>query len=144
MKNSIDELLNARKLSRSELSKAARKIIVDEIKENILDYWPYMLFIVSEDGLFIFSNDRAFENLGWKEEELYWKPFIDFVHPDDVEKTLKAFSESNRQTKEELRDRSIFINRYRKKDGSYVVVQWFQGVEKVHGMFMCFAKVIDR
>ena len=39
-------------------------------------------------GYFI-SLNAAWENvLGWSREELTGRPFIEFVHPDDVERTL--------------------------------------------------------
>jgi PAS domain S-box-containing protein len=57
--------------------------------------------------------------LGWTEEELKARPFIEFVHPDDVEPTLKAvqfISEGN--------NLFTFENRYRCKDGSYRWLLW--------------------
>lgn len=56
---------------------------------------------------------------GWSEIELLSKPYIQFVHPDDVESTLKTmdyiFQGNNLHT---------FENRYRCKDGSYRWLLW--------------------
>ena len=53
--------------------------------------------------------------LGWKIQELLETPYINFVHPDDVEKTLeyeKHFTPAG------------LVNRYRCKDGSYRWLDW--------------------
>ncbi len=47
------------------------------------------------------------------------KRFLDFVHPDDVDRTLEAVSRLASQEKV-----SVFENRYRCKDGSYRWLQW--------------------
>jgi signal transduction histidine kinase len=57
--------------------------------------------------------------LGWSREELVSKPFLEFVHPDDVKKTLDVTSyiSSGHIV-------STFENRYRCKDGSYRWLLW--------------------
>lgn len=53
--------------------------------------------------------------LGWEMEELLGTPYINFVHPEDIEKTLEY---ENKFTPAGL------INRYRCKDGSYRWLDW--------------------
>ncbi|WP_052045950.1 ATP-binding protein [Candidatus Paracaedibacter symbiosus] len=53
--------------------------------------------------------------LGWEIEELLSTPYINFVHPDDIEKTLEY---ENKFAPAGL------INRYRCKDGSYRWLDW--------------------
>jgi PAS domain S-box-containing protein len=80
---------------------------------------PDMFCIVSEEGWFLQLN-RAWEtSLGYSVEELMSKPFIEFVHPDDIEPTLKEFSA-------ELQGKNVinFVNRYRCKNGSYKWLEW--------------------
>ncbi len=58
--------------------------------------------------------------LGWTIEELTSRPYIEFVHPDDVEPT-------NREAARQIAEGSTtiaFINRYRTKDGSYRTLSW--------------------
>ncbi len=57
--------------------------------------------------------------LGWKKEEVVSKPFLDFVHPDDRERS--AAEAKARQTGHETEE---FENRYRCKDGSYRLISW--------------------
>ncbi|MFZ6008706.1 MAG: PAS domain-containing sensor histidine kinase, partial [Bacteroidota bacterium] len=75
--------------------------------------------IAGFDGYFKRVSPTWVENFGWSEQEFLSKPFIDFVHPDDVESTNQAasfISEGNNLT--------TFENRYRRKDGSYRWMLW--------------------
>ncbi|MCE7949066.1 MAG: GAF domain-containing protein [Chloroflexi bacterium CFX4] len=58
--------------------------------------------------------------LGWTLEELMSRPYIEFVHPDDVEPTNQ---EAARQIAEGRTSLS-FVNRYRTKDGNYRTLSW--------------------
>jgi len=85
-------------------------------------------FTVALDLLCIVDNvtqkflrlNKAWEDtLGYTIDELINKPYLDFVHPDDLELTRKA---SMKLTKS---GRLInFVNRYRCKDGSYKFIEW--------------------
>ncbi|HYF03785.1 MAG TPA: PAS domain S-box protein, partial [Patescibacteria group bacterium] len=71
------------------------------------------------DGYFREINPAVEKILGYTQEEFCSKSFMDFVHPDDVEKTLreaeKSFSGSPTVS---------FTNRYRCKDGTYKWLEW--------------------
>ncbi|MCJ2088508.1 ATP-binding protein [Methylobacterium sp. E-005] len=57
--------------------------------------------------------------LGWREDELVGTSLFDFLHPDDVEKTLEGASSSAEGT-----SFARFENRYRHRDGSYRWISW--------------------
>jgi PAS domain S-box-containing protein len=78
-----------------------------------------LICIADSIGYFKMVNNAFIEVLGYTKEELLSKPFLEFIHPDDVEATLTVFqslSESCRITD--------FENRYIKKNGEAVILQW--------------------
>ena len=77
-----------------------------------------MLCIAGVDGYYRRLNP-AFEALGYTTEELCSKPIVDFVHPDDVEPTMRELEKLGRGE-----DTVHFENRYRCKDGSYRWLHW--------------------
>jgi PAS domain S-box-containing protein len=78
-----------------------------------------MLCLASVDGYFKVLNKAWSETLGYSDEELLSRPFLDLVHPDDRAATLAEVSN--------ISDGSPavqFRNRYRCKDGSYKWLAW--------------------
>ncbi len=75
--------------------------------------------IANNAGYFEIISPNWISILGYTEKELLENPFLDFVHPDDVSSTLKEMA------KLEAGANTInFINRYRKKDGDYIYIEW--------------------
>ena len=75
------------------------------------------LCIAGEDGYFKKINPAWLKSLGWTEEELLSRPWLEFVHPDDAETSTRAsVSMVNGE------DAAGFENRFRCKDGTY---RWF-------------------
>ena len=78
-----------------------------------------LLCIANTDGYFMRLNPAWERSLGYRREELLAKRFLDFVHPDDLERTQKALSSLASQQKV-----IYFENRYRCKDGTYRWLEW--------------------
>jgi PAS domain S-box-containing protein len=74
----------------------------------------------NSSGYYVSLNAGWERLLGWTREELMARPFIEFVHPDDVASTARAASGVT-QPDAELVD---FENRYRCRDGSYRWLRW--------------------
>ncbi len=78
-----------------------------------------LLCIADTEGYFRRLNLEWERTLGYALSELEGKRFLDYVHPDDGESTLKTVGELT-EAKEVLN----FVNRYRHKDGSYRWIEW--------------------
>jgi PAS domain S-box-containing protein len=77
------------------------------------------LTIASQDGYFKRVSPASRDLLGWTPEEFTNRPWLDFVHPDDVESTILEAQ------KLKAGQRVLnFENRYRHKDGSWRVLSW--------------------
>lgn len=78
------------------------------------------MMLVSDFEGHIVSTNPAWTNLlGWFEEELAGKSFLDLVHPDDLAATLDEVGGLG-----EGRTTFRFQNRYRHKDGSFRHLSW--------------------
>ncbi len=87
--------------------------------ENFFEVNLDLLCIADTEGYFLKTN-RAWGNvLGYEGKDLEGRKFLDFVHPEDLEKTLQAMAELDEQ-KEVLN----FVNRYRSRDGAYRFIEW--------------------
>jgi PAS domain S-box-containing protein len=78
-----------------------------------------MLCIAGFDGYFKRVNPAFERTLGFTDAELLAEPYLNFVHPDDQERTRR---EGLRLTNRN--DLLTFENRYRCKDGSYRWLSW--------------------
>ena len=78
-----------------------------------------MLCFLDFTGYFKRLNPAWERTLGFTRDELMSKPFIEFVHPEDRERTLRQ----NREVRGGGRALG-FENRYRCKDGSYKWLLW--------------------
>jgi PAS domain S-box-containing protein len=71
-------------------------------------------------GYFLTLNQAWERVLGWSREELMARPFIELVHPDDVERTAAASAKVS-QPDYQLVD---FENRLRTRGGGYRWLRW--------------------
>jgi len=112
------ELVDAKHLGQSE-SLFDRVQLAEEELSRFFDQSLDMLCIAGFDGYFKRLNPAWKSSLGWTLEELKAKPFLDFVHPEDLTATRAQMATRNRGE-----DVICFENRYRGKDGIYRWLQW--------------------
>jgi PAS domain S-box-containing protein len=79
-----------------------------------------LMVVAGFDGYFHLVNPAWQATFGWNPEEMRSRPWLEFVHPDDVERTVAA---GRRLTERHLEVQS-FDNRYRTRDGSYRWLRW--------------------
>ncbi len=92
----------------------------EEERNRFFSLSPELLCIAKSDGYFKRVNPAFAEALGWSEEELLARPFLDFVHPDDHAATLAEVEKQVTAGQKVLG----FVNRYRHKDGSWRWLSW--------------------
>ena len=99
-----------------------------------------MMCVAGFDGFFKRVNPAWEKTLGYSSQELIAKPYLDFVHPDDRERTI---SEAEKLTAGALT--ISFENRYLTKDGSYKWLLWNSTPSAEHSLVYCAARdITDR
>ncbi|GAB2822052.1 hypothetical protein GCM10027200_21860 [Lentzea nigeriaca] len=108
-----------RDLTARNSAEAARQRAAERL-DHFFGISTDLLCIAGTDGYFKHLNPAWESVLGYTVEELMSKPYLDFIHPDDVERTA---AESARQIA--LNQSTVmFENRYRCRDGSYRWLNW--------------------
>lgn len=104
-------------------------------REKLFTLSMDMICIAGVDGMLKKINPAWEKTLGWPEVELTSRPWIDFVHPDDIEMTLEAGAALlDGQTVNQ------FQNRYRCKDGSYRWLSWNSVPQLNEGLIFCVVR----
>lgn len=84
-----------------------------------------LVCIANLDGFYIKVNAAFIKNLGYSEHELTSRPFVEFVHPDDLTRTLEEL-EGLKQGSNSFK----FGNRYVKKNGESIYLQWIATINQ--------------
>jgi PAS domain S-box-containing protein len=108
-----------------------------ELEDRFFDLSIDMLCFLDFSGYFKRLNPAWEVTLGFTREELMSKPFIEFVHPDDRERTLQQ----NRSVRSG-RLAHGFENRYLCKDGSYKWLLWNAAPDSTRNVIYSVARDI--
>ncbi|AZZ36346.1 hypothetical protein CIK05_05925 [Bdellovibrio sp. qaytius] len=90
-----------------------------EINEKFFSMSLDMLSLASMDGYFLRVNPAFTKTLGYTEAELCSKPVTEFIHPDDIQRTIDEIVKQQKGSTV-----WSFENRYRTKDGKYKWLSW--------------------
>lgn len=102
-------------VNRDNLRRAAAEDERDRFFTLSLD----LLCISGMDGYFKRLSPAYQETLGHSLTELYSKPILDFIHPDDINKTILEIEKQSKGQKV-----LSFENRFRCKNGIYKTLSW--------------------
>lgn len=91
----------------------------DAAKGRFFDLALSFQVLANVEGYFIAVNPALCRALDYDESALLNAPYLSFVHPDDYDATLNSIQNLIRT--HELEN---FENRYRRRDGSYLWLQW--------------------
>lgn len=136
-KNAL-ELLAAQVVMLLDIRKKNEDLLKSQKEfQNFTELSKDLVCIANVDGLFYKVNPAFYKVLGFSKKELEGKPFIDFVHPDDLDKTLEEVKKLSQGV-------SVisFENRYRCKNGEYVILSWNTSPDPDTGYLYCIARDI--
>jgi PAS domain S-box-containing protein len=114
---------------------AARRARAQEELDRIFTLSQDLIAVADFDGRFTRVNPAAEEILGYTEEELLARPYIDLVHPADRDNTT-----TEAETIAHGKPTASFENRYIRKDGSVRVLNWTTTPDVEHGLMYTVAR----
>ena len=97
---------------------SAKQRHLEERYRNIVELSNDIIYVSDKDGKQVFMNDAAYHMLERTPEEVIGRPFLDLIHPEDRERTLKIRQEMMRSKTVVLN----FENRYIAKSGREINV----------------------
>jgi len=106
-------------------------------RDRFFDLTHDLVCIAGTDGYFKQVNAAFVTTIGYTEDELLARPFVDFVHPED-----------ELATREEVEHLGVnqgatrFVNRYRCKDGSWKTLSWSTSAFPDEGILYASARDI--
>ncbi len=95
-----------------------------------------LISTVGYDGHFKSLNPAWERATGYTAEELMSRPFLDFLHPDDVESTMAQYA----HLLETGADTVYFFNRYPTKAGGWRWLEWHVRPDPEHQLLYCVAR----
>jgi PAS domain S-box-containing protein len=110
----------------------------EQERDQLFELGLDMLCIADFNGYFKQLNPAWERALGWPAAELMARPYIDFIHPDDLPATLREAQ------KLALGGATIdFENRYRTRDGGYLWLSWRAASVSGQGLIYAAARDIS-
>ncbi len=100
-----------------------------------------LVCVADLNGYFKLVNPAFEKTLGYSKEELLSRPFIEFVHPEDIGNTGEELTSISKNGISTIK----FENRYIKKDGSIVYLEWNSTIDTTNQEIYAIARdVSDR
>ena len=105
---------------------------------NVLDLLLDAVCLVDAAGRFVFVSAAGEQVFGYTPQEMVGMSMLDLIHPEDIERTLKAAGEV-------LQGRRLthFENRYVRKDGKPVHIMWSARWSEAHQLRIAVARDIS-
>jgi PAS domain S-box-containing protein len=119
MKGNLARLCVTVERGLEEAEARKERMRAEEERDRLFEFSPDLLSVAGLDGRFKRVNPAFEETLGYSSEELLAIPFVEFVHPEDRAATMSELESLGRAVRT-----AYFENRYLRKDGSQVWLEW--------------------
>ncbi len=123
---------SARWATEPDVQRERAEVERDQFFEMSLD----MLVVTGTDGVFRRVNHAWVAAFGYQAAEVEGRPWTDFIHPDDLERTIAQADRNLVQGEPAV----AFANRYRCSDGSYRWLEWMSQVAPGGGVAFAVAR----
>jgi len=80
---------------------------------------PAMQATIGLNGYFVAANTAWQHTLGWNSTELVAQPFVERIHPDDLDTVIAAVHDLQKGG-----EHAGFRSRFQRRDGTYVQLYW--------------------
>jgi PAS domain S-box-containing protein len=94
-----------------------------------------VVFAIDGQGFFRFVSPSCLELFGYTQAEMTGASFLNFIYPDDIEKTVQIVAERTPDCRT-----SNFENRYVRKDGTLVPIVWSGRWDDNDKLLYCVAR----
>jgi len=123
------------------------KLETELSKKESLNLSQYKLFfelsndltcIANTEGYFEIISPNFSKLFGYQESDLLNKKFLEFIHPEDLDATIKEIDKLKKGI-----TTLNFSNRYRKNDGTYLWLEWSSTADTSTGKLYAIARDIS-
>lgn len=90
-----------------------------EIASRVVDLLMDVVCVVDQHGVFVYISSSCEKVFGYTQKEMIGTNMINYVHPEDRNKTLAVAAQIMRG-----KEQPYFENRYVRKDGKNVYIMW--------------------
>lgn len=119
-----------------QVPKEIKHLSEDDMR-SFFELGPDLLCIIGQDGRFQYANQKWSNVLGYEIDQIIGEEYLNLVHPDDIAATLKE-----RELTLKRKNPKSFANRYRKKNGDYVWLEWRSYFDPDKNLFYCIVRDI--
>ena len=105
---------------------------------DLLDDACFLVAISDTKGYFV-SVNKAWEKItGYTKDELCKKPWMYFLHHEDVQSSMKQYYEGELFSKG-AKPTEAFKNRYKTKFDKYAKLEWYSTGQNINGLNLAIA-----
>lgn len=118
----------------AQMAERARR--ESEVGDRYFELGNDLLCTANLEGYFVRVNDRWREVFGWSTDELLARPFLEFVHPDDRERTVAETA----QIVGRDGATASFANRFAVNGGGWRRIEWSSTLDLEQGLIYAAAR----